>query len=1094
MKQKITNLVVVMMSISTTFFAQTNSLWKKTIPEKMNGSEVIQRPNNPTKADYYQMDLVAFKNLLANAPVFGNFMPPSNLIIEFPLADGSFQKFSVFEWSIMEKGLEEKFPMIKSYAAQGIDDPTATMRFSVTQFGLHTMTLSGNTATCYIDPYTKDANYYIVYNKLAMGADTRNFECTTDEHLYLPSAETERAGPNNSPLNANDQKLRTYRLAQSCNAEYGNIFAGTSNQVANIQAQMAITMTRVNGVYERDLSIHMNFVANNNLIIYYGSTTADPWSNEFNTKTAQTIDAAIGIANYDIGHNFNTSGGGNAGCLSCVCAGTTATQGGTHKGRGYTGSPNPTGDPFDIDYVAHEMGHQFGGYHVMNNCSRSGNGTTEVEPGSGSSIMGYAGICAANQNVVPNSHDDFNYVNVRDIMNNVKTGASTCGVVTTLTNNPPTANAGADYIIPKSTAYILEGTATDADGMGSLTYSWSQNNPTQSPGNAAPLSTYTVGPMYRALPPSTSPNRYMPVLTSVLAGNLTPTWEVTPSVGRTMNFSFLVRDNDAAGGQTASDLMTVTVNGASGPFVITSQNTASSWNAGATETITWNVAGTNVAPVSCANVDIFLSTDGGYTYPITIAAGVPNTGSAVINVPQVTTTTGRIMVRGAGNIFYDLNGGTISIQAAEFTMTPASTTQNNCPPNNQTFSFTYDTYLSFNDVTTFSASGNPAGTTVTFNPTTAVTDNTPVAVTISGLTPAMAGTYNLIVTGTSLSVTKTSAITLNVLNATLNAPTLSSPADAATGINSTSTLTWASAGAAGITYDIEVASDPSFTTIVSSAIGLTTTSYTVTGLASSTTYFWRVSAQNSCTTSSNSSEFSFTTSSCLSNTSANVPVAISTGAPATVTSTLMVTAAGTITDVNVVNVQGTHTWINDLTIAVKSPANTTVNLFNQICYNEDNFSVSFDDASALTTLPCPPVDGLTYKPVGLLSGFNGQSAAGTWTLSVIDGANQDGGSLTNWALELCVNSSVGIKENIFLSPSRLYPNPTTGLLNVQLGGEANEQLKIKIVNTLGQVVDTKTASGTTLISFDLNAYANGMYHLIIEGKNAQQHEKVIISR
>lgn len=1083
-----------MMSISTTFFAQTNSLWKKTIPEKMNGSEVIQRPNNPTKADYYQMDLVAFKNLLANAPVFGNFMPPSNLIIEFPVADGSFQKFSVFEWSIMEKGLEEKFPMIKSYAAQGIDDPTATMRFSVTQFGLHTMTLSGNTATCYIDPYTKDANYYIVYNKLAMGADTRNFECTTDEHLYLPSAETERAGPNNSPLNANDQKLRTFRLAQSCNAEYGNIFAGTSNQVANIQAQMAITMTRVNGVYERDLSIHMNFVANNNLIIYFGSTTTDPWANEFNTKTAQTIDAAIGIANYDIGHNFNTSGGGNAGCLSCVCTGTTATQGGTHKGRGYTGSSNPTGDPFDIDYVAHEMGHQFGGYHVMNNCSRSGNGTTEVEPGSGSSIMGYAGICAANQNVVPNSHDDFNYVNVRDIMNNVKTGASTCGVITTLTNNPPTANAGADYIIPKSTAYILEGTATDADGLGSLTYSWSQNNPTQSPGNAAPLSTYTVGPMYRALPPSTSPNRYMPVLTSVLAGNLTPTWEVTPSVGRTMNFSFLVRDNDAAGGQTASDLMTVTVNGASGPFVITSQNTASSWNAGATETITWNVAGTNVAPVSCANVDIFLSTDGGFTYPITIAAGVPNTGSAVINVPQVTTTTGRIMVRGAGNIFYDLNGGTISIQAAEFTMTPASTTQNNCPPNNQTFSFTYDTYLSFNDVTTFSASGNPAGTTVTFNPTTAVTDNTPVAVTISGLTPAMAGTYNLIVTGTSVSVTKTSAITLNVLNATLNAPTLSSPADAATGINSTSTLTWASAGAAGITYDIEVASDPSFTTIVSSATGLTTTSYTVTGLASSTTYFWRVSAQNSCTTSSNSSEFSFTTSSCLSNTSANVPVAISTGAPATVTSTLMVTAAGTITDVNVVNVQGTHTWINDLTIAVKSPANTTVNLFDQICNNEDNFSVSFDDASALTTLPCPPVDGLTYKPVGLLSGFNGQSAAGTWTLSVIDGANQDGGSLTNWALELCVNSSVGIKENIFLSPSRVYPNPTAGLLNVQLGGEANEQLKIKIVNTLGQVVESRTASGTTLISFDLNAYANGMYHLIIEGKNAQQHEKVIISR
>jgi len=1093
MKQKITSLVVVMMSISTTIFAQSNSLWKKTIPEKMSGSEVVQRPNNPMKADYYQLDLAALKNVLATAPVFEEMMAPSNLILEFPVANGSFQKFRVFEWSIMEKGLEEKFPMIKSYAAQGIDDPTATMRFSVTQFGLHTMTLSGNTATCYIDPYTKDAKYYIVYDKTSLGADTRKFECSTDEHLYLPSAETERAGPNNSPLNANDQKLRTFRLAQSCNAEYGNLFANTpGSEKAEIQAQMAITMTRVNGVYERDLSVHMNFVANNDLIIYFGSTTTDPWTGEYNTKTAQTIDAAIGVTNYDIGHNFNTSGGGNAGCIGCVCTGTVGSQGGTHKGRGYTGSTNPVGDPFDIDYVAHEMGHQYGGYHIMNTCSRSGSGQTEVEPASGSSIMGYAGICATN--VQNQSHDDFNYVNVRDIMANLKTGSISCATITTLTNAPPTANAGADYTIPKSTAFILEGTASDADGMGSLTYSWSQNDPTQSPGNAAPLSTYTVGPMYRANPPITSPNRYMPTITSVLAGNLTPTWEVTPSVGRTMNFSFLVRDNDAAGGQTASDLMTVTVNGASGPFVITSQNTASSWNAGATETITWNVAGTDVAPVNCANVDIFLSTDGGFTYPITIATGVPNTGTAIINVPQVTTTTGRIMVRGSGNIFYDLNGGTISIQAAEFTMTPASTTQNNCPPNNQTFTFTYDTYLSFSDVTTFSASGNPAGTTVSFNPTTAVTDNTPVTVTISGLTPAMAGTYNLVITGTSTSVTKTSAITLNVLNTTLNAPTLSSPADAATGVNSTSTLTWASAGAAGITYDIEVASDPSFTTIVSSATGLTTTSYTVTGLTSSTTYYWRVSAQNSCTSSSNSSAFSFTTSSCLSITSVNVPVAISAGAPATVTSTLTVTAAGTITDVNVVNLQGTHTYINDLTIAIASPASTSVNLFDGICANQDNFSISFDDASALTTLPCPPVDGLTYKPLGLLSAFNGQTAAGTWTLSVIDGANIDGGALTNWALEICVSSPIGIKENIFLSPSRVYPNPTAGLLNVQLGGEANEQLKIKIVNTLGQVVETRTASGTTLISFDLNAYASGMYHLIIEGKNAQQHEKIVVSR
>src|ERR1700741_3993715 len=204
----------------------------------------------------------------------------------------------------------------------------------------------------------------------------------------------------------------------------------------------------------------------------------------------------------------------------------------------------------------------------MNTCSRSGSGSTEVEPASGSSIMGYAGICSTN---IQNQSDAyFNYVNIRDISANVKTGNSTCAAITNLTNNPPTANAGPNYTIPKSTAYILEGTASDPDGNASLTYSWGENDPTVSPGTGAPVSTYSVGPMYRNIKLSASPNRWMPDIASVIAGNLTPAYECTPSVARTLNFSFLVRDNSAMGGQTASDLMVVTVAN-SGPFVITSQ-------------------------------------------------------------------------------------------------------------------------------------------------------------------------------------------------------------------------------------------------------------------------------------------------------------------------------------------------------------------------------------------------------------------------------------------------------------------------------------------------------------------------------------------
>ncbi|MDP2386038.1 MAG: zinc-dependent metalloprotease family protein [Bacteroidota bacterium] len=1070
---------------------KTERLWTKVSEKNLESLPKTRRNAIPSKAHFFQLNLQELKNELINAPVRGEFTGQSNLIISFPTASGNFEKFRVMESPIMHPDLAAKYPMIKTYAAQGIDDPTATMRFSVTQFGLHTMTISGKTSSNYIDPFTTDLVNYIVYDKESLNGTPQSFECLLEDDVELSSLKTQPS--TSSVLQINDSKLRKYRLAQSCNAEYGNIFAvNVGTEKADIQAQMTITINRVNSVYERDLAVTLEFIANNDLIIYYGNTASDPWATEYNTKTAQTIDAVIGVANYDIGHNFNTSGGGNAGCLSCVCLSTS--QSSTHKGRGYTGSNNPTGDPFDIDYVAHEMGHQFGGYHVMNTCSRSGNGATEVEPASGSSIMGYAGICATN--VQNNSHDDFNYVNIRDIATNIKTGnSSSCASITNITNLPPTANAGSDYTIPKSTAFILEGTATDPDGMASLTYSWSQNDPTQSPGNAAPVSTYAVGPMYRALPPITSPNRFMPTITSVLAGNLTPTWEVTPSVARTMNFSFLVRDNDVLGGQTAADLMTVTVDGTAGPFVVTSQGTATTWNAGATETITWNVAGTTAAPVNAANVNIYLSTDGGYTYPTLVAGNLPNTGTANITVPSVTTTTGRIMVRGAGNIFYDINNANISIQAAEFVMNVANNNQSFCPPTNATYDFTYSTFLSFSETTTFSASGNPAGTTVSFNPTTAVTNGTPVQMSINGLTGAMAGTYTVTITGTSTSVTKTSTVVVNVQNPSPAVATLATPANGATGINTTATLTWNAVSGAGMLYDVDVASDAGFTTIVSSTVGTNLTSFSATGLAAATTYYWRVKAYTSCGTGSFSSTNSFTTSSCSNAASSNVPVAITATGTPTVTSTLSIPITGTITDVNVVGLIGTHTWINDLTITLKSPANTTVTLFGAICANQDNFDINFDDNAAAGALPCPPIGGGNYQPQTALSVFNGQSATGTWTLTVADGADADGGSLSGWGLQICTASAVGItKYEAHSSSISIYPNPTSGLFTVKPYGASNEVYTVKVINNLGQVIQLSEVNANTELQMDLRSYDAGVYFVTVSGDNKTETKKIILAK
>jgi len=382
--------------------AQVNTMWQQVEGKTIENKTKVKRASFPQDYKLWKLDLQNLKNKLRNAPVRGEVKGVSNVIIFLPNADGQLEKFRVLETPIMEPELAAKYPTIKSYVGKGIDDVTATARFSVTEFGLHSMTLSAGKSTAYIDPYTEDAQNYIIYNRASLIGDGQTFECLTSEGVHLPSLENDRRANAFFRADTDDKVLRTYRLAQSCTAEYGNIFRGNTadpiaTQKGRIQAQMAITMTRVNGVYENDLAITMIFVANNDALIYLGNTNNDPWTNEYNVKTGQTIDANIGFNSYDIGHNFNTTGGGSAGCIGCVCSPSTNANGGFHKGTGYTGRANPTGDAFDIDYVAHEMGHQFGGYHTQSssNC-RSGSGNTEVEPGSGSTIMAYAGICNAN--------------------------------------------------------------------------------------------------------------------------------------------------------------------------------------------------------------------------------------------------------------------------------------------------------------------------------------------------------------------------------------------------------------------------------------------------------------------------------------------------------------------------------------------------------------------------------------------------------------------------------------------------------------------------------------------------------------------------
>lgn len=577
-------------------------------------------------------------------------------ILELPTPNGV-QKFYIKEASVFADALAAKFPEIRSYVGIGIDDPTARVRFSNSTIGLHAMITSGKYPMYLIDPFTKDKNTAIAYFKNETAKS--KFECLVEE-VKTPLNQQKFK----KTSNANDGKLRTYRMALIGTAEYSQfhltnqgIAAGATDATkkAAVLSAMNASMTRINGVFERDLGVTMQLVANNENLIFFNAATDGLTNNDISTlidESQTKCDAVIGDANYDIGHVYawvnDESGNGLAG------GGVVCATG--EKAQGVTMRKTPMGDRFDIDLVAHEIGHQFGANHTQNgDCNRFN--ATAVEPGSGTTIMGYAGFCDPN---VQNTSDAyFHAVSIAEMWNYV-TNTATCAVETLTGNDAPSANAGVDISIPKSTPFILNGSATDANAGNALTYTWEQLD-NQTGVAIPPVATNAVGPLFRSVSPTSETKRFMPALTTVLAGNTASTWEVLPSVARTMKFAFTVRDNVGNGAATARDDRVIIVDGSSGPFLMTSQNVATTLNGGSTQTITWSVANTNTIPVNCTHVNILLSTDGGVTFPNVLVSNTPNDGTEDVVLTNITTAQARLKIEPVNNIFYAVNATDFSI-------------------------------------------------------------------------------------------------------------------------------------------------------------------------------------------------------------------------------------------------------------------------------------------------------------------------------------------------------------------------------------------------------------------------------------------------
>ena len=569
--------------------------------------------------------------------------------LNFPYSDGTLHQFTAKRNQTMHPAYNAKFPELITLDAYASDGSGAYGKWDITPAGLHAMIFIPGQSTLFIDPMFEGNNeYYIVYRK-------RDF--LTNKMVQCDVENFDEAKPSvNTKSMFGTCELRTYRLALSATAEYTTFHGGS---VAQAAAAQVVTMNRVNGVYEKDIAITMVIIPNNNSLIYTTAGT-DPYTNgtpgTMINQNQSNVDAVIGSSNYDIGHVFGTNSGGLAG-LGVVCTGG-------QKARGVTGSGAPIGDPFDIDYVAHEMGHQFGGNHTQNNNCNSV-AAARREPGSASTIMGYAGICAPN--VQNNSDDYFHGYNLQEISNEILSNGHQCEVITALNNTPPVINStSGNIVVPISTPFILTAHATDVDGD-VLSYLWEQmdNEATTQP----PVATATGGPNFRSFDPSLDSNRYFPNLAS-LASNGPFTWEVLPSVARVMDFRLTVKDNHAVG--TCNDYtdLTVTTNASAGPFVLTYPSaTGITWVGGSSQTVTWSVANTNTAPINCTDVRILLSIDGGQTYPYILSSTTPNDGTETISCPNVSTNMARVMVMSGAQTFFDISNNNFTITCGT-TQTP----------------------------------------------------------------------------------------------------------------------------------------------------------------------------------------------------------------------------------------------------------------------------------------------------------------------------------------------------------------------------------------------------------------------------------------
>lgn len=1134
-------LAIVIVSLSTASYAQ--DYWSaRTDNSSIVKYKAVSRESFPKEYKLFQLNDVPLRQQLFS--IVGPNASRSNTVISIPNASGILEQFQIWEASNFEPELQARFPEIRAYSGKGISDPGARLKLSISPQGIKTMVFRTGTLNEYIEPYSEDRTVYAVFKSQRVKGGLP-WLCSTEETQLATGIDNQLQA---SRIESNAGQLKVIRLAQSCNGEYSNYFgAFNSGQVALVLAAFNATLARTNGCYENDFALHLNLIATTTNVIYYDPGT-DPYTTmgQWNNQLQATLTANIGEANYDIGHMFGASGGGgNAGCIGCVCNDGT-------KGRGITSPADgiPEGDNFDIDYVAHEVGHQIGANHTFS-MGNEGTGVNK-EVGSGITIMGYAGITG--QDVAPHSIDIFHEASIQQVQSNL--AIKTCPVTTSLAgvNAIPVIAPLTNWTIPFSTPFHLTGSATDADGGDVLTYCWEQNdNSTTTGSQSVAFPTKLTGPNWLTHPAVTTGTRLMPRLSTILSGlSVTPPFpggdgganiEALSSIARTLNFRLTVRDNrpytstpPLAVGQTQFADMVVTVSSSVGPFLITSQNTGTTWTEGTPQTITWSVNGTTGAPTNTANVNILISTDGGNNFTM-LEANSPNDGTEEIIVPGTLSTTVRIKVEAVGNIYFDINNANLIIAAAPsgFNFSTPAPVVATCPAPSTLQTTLTATYTGgFTNPITLSATGVPAGTTVTFGTNPLTTSSTSSTVTLNNTNTLAAGSYTITITGTATGTAPRTRDIVFTINS--GAPTISShPSSQAICATTNTSFSVSSAQATSYQWQVSTNGGANFSDISNGGVygGATTSMLTLTNVpAGYNTYQYRAIAISGCgTATSNAATLTVNSVSITSHPTVQAvcsgsTVSFSVASTATQTQAYQweVSSDGT-TWTNVLNgtlpngtvVSGANTTTLTLTnssvlmnglrfrarasiAGCAAPAVSNDALLNVVELPTVGLSASLNSLlpgqqSTLTATPSNPAPGGTITIQWMLNGQPLTVSGNTFTATVEDLGDYQvliQQSFTVPVTLTCSNQSQVVSLTATAS-NRLFifPTPNDGTFTVSYfnNGGSSTSRRIVIFDSKGsQVYDRKfnIVGPYSLLDIDLRSRGRGIYYVVVGDANGNK--------